>query len=258
MTNPRLKQFMHELNFDNIIIPETVNQNTQPPQAPPGNPNFSLEDLTQFWRINGVNYRNGIYQVDLGKEMLENKAQKTQDGWIEYTKKALTNDGFYVGDAQLYHALFKTLFKNKDNAQYKDKIEQAKAFLQNMLKDYWLMTLSRIKYAKSGQDAVIHNHGLQDKFEIQDDIIGADGYVTQINPQTALQAVLGDNNVNEINQVYNWITGKNLYLWRLNAKPQEDTERIVRFDSYSGWAYLNCYWFLNNSNRGLPVRAKKF
>ena len=222
-----------------------------------GSDRFSLENLVDSWMINGVNYRNGIYQVELGKELLENKAQKTQDEWIKYTKQAIQNNQFYLGDMQLYHSLFEALFRNKDNAQHKDVIEQARVFLQKTFESYWLMTLSRVKYTKQGQDKVTHNYGLQDKLEIQGNIVGADGYITQINPQNELNAILGRDDINEINQVYNWITGKNTYLWRLNSKPKKDDERVVRFYSDSDWSDLVCYRYLDDSGRGLAVRAKK-
>ncbi len=216
---------------------------------------FSLEDLTDFWRINGVNYRNQIGQVDLGKAVLPSK---TQDKHASFSQDAISKGQLYVGNTQLYHSLFTILFQNKDNPQFKDKIEETRQFLQESMKNYWLMTLSRIKYTKSGKDLVIHNYGLQDKFEIQENIVGPDGYITQINPQNELKSILGSNDVNEINQVYNWITKKDLYLWRLNNKPKENDERVVRLGSDSDMAILYCDWDPDDSSRALAVRAQKF
>ena len=217
---------------------------------------FSLEDLTDFWRVNGVNYRNGIYQVGLLKELLDNKVTKTQDEWVEYSKEAIAKDEFYVGDFPLYHALFSTLFRNKDHAQFKDNIEQARQFLQKMFNDYWLMTLSRIKYKPSGQDLVTHNYGLQDKLEVQENILGTNGYINQINPQNELNAILGSNDVNEINQVYKWITGKDAYLWRVNSKPEKIDERVAGFIASSYGAGLGCGGDPSGSDGALGVRAK--
>ena len=217
---------------------------------------FSLEDLTDFWQVNGVSYRDGIYQVDLAKTLLDKGNTKIQDRWVEYSKKAISNNEFYVGDFPLYHSLFSILFKNKENPNYKTKIEEAKKFISDNMFKYWLMTLTRIEYKPSGKDKVIHNYGMQDQYGIQEDIVGKDDYITQINPQNELKAILGSDNINEINQVYNWITGKNAYLWRINKKPEKYIERVAWFGASSGRAGLDCYRDPDDSNKVLGVRAK--
>ena len=217
---------------------------------------FSLEDLTDFWQVNGVSYRDGIYQVDLAKTLLDKGNTKIQDRWVEYSKKAISNNEFYVGDFPLYHSLFSILFKNKENPNYKTKIEEAKKFISDNMFKYWLMTLTRIEYKPSGKDKVIHNYGMQDQYGIQEDIVGKDDYITQINPQNELKAILGSDNINEINQVYNWITGNNAYLWRVNSKPYNDIECVARFYAVSDGAGLGCDWGPDNSDGVLGVRAK--
>ena len=217
---------------------------------------FSLEDLTDFWQVNGVSYRDGIYQVDLAKTLLDKGNTKIQDRWVEYSKKAISNNEFYVGDFPLYHSLFSILFKNKENPNYKTKIEEAKKFISDNMFKYWLMTLTRIEYKPSGKDKVIHNYGMQDQYGIQEDIVGKDDYISKINPQNELKAILGSDNINEINQVYNWITGKNAYLWRINKKPEKYIERVAWFGASSGRAGLDCYRDPDDSNRVLGVRAK--
>ena len=218
---------------------------------------FSLEDLTDFYRINGVNYRNEAYQVDLKKDLLDNRAQKTQDEWAEYSKKAIKNNEFHVGGMPLYHSLFAALFKNKDNAQYKDNIEKARKFLQKTCKDSWLMTLSRINYTNQGKDIIIHNHGLQDKLEVLEDIIGYAWFIFQLDSEKELKAVLGSNDINEINQVYNWISGKNAYILRLDSKPNQNVERAVGFVSDDDRFWLDWYGDPSYSGEAFGVRTQK-
>src|SRR3989344_4158695 len=217
---------------------------------------FSLEDLTDFWQVNGVNYRDGIYQVDLAKTLLDNGNNRTQNEWVEYSKKAIARNEFYVGDFPLYHSLFSVLFRNKENTKYKDRINDVKELISKNMFNYWLMTLTRIEYKAQGQDKVIHNYGMQDQYEVQEDIIVKDDYISKMNPQNELKAILGSDNVNEINQVYNWLTGKNAYLWRINKKLEKDIERVARFDAVSDGAILSCGGSPDYSNRALGVRAK--
>src|SRR3989344_6069782 len=126
----------------------------------PVNAEFSLEDLTNFWQVNGVNYRNSIYQVDLAKTLLDNGNNRTQDEWTQYSKKAIARNEFYVGDFPLYHSLFSVLFRNKENTKYKDRINDVKELISKNMFNYWLMTLTRIEYKAQGQDKVIHNYGM--------------------------------------------------------------------------------------------------
>jgi len=240
------------------LLSKLLSLKTKQATTSPLNTEFSLEDLAYYWTINGVQYRNGIYQVDLLKTLLDNKAKKTQDEWVEYSKKAIAKNEFYVGDFPLYHALFTALFKNKDDSRYKDNINKVKEFISKNMFDYWLTTLTRIRYKAQGKDEVIHNYKMQDQYEIQENIIGGDGYITQINPQNELNAILGSNNISLINNVYKWITGSEVYLLRVNSKPREDDEYVAGFNAYSNGAYLYCDRIPEGSDRALGVRAQNF
>ena len=242
-------------NKNNPVVTPPVNSPTVVPDVQ-GTKDFTFQDMNDFWRATGVSYQNGIYQVDLLKTCLENNASKTQDQWAEYSNNAISKNEFYVGNAQLYHSLFSSLFRNKDST-FKDSIEEARAFLQKSFNDYLLMTLTRINYKKSGKDEVIHDYNLPTQFSILEDIVGADGFVTQTNPQKELKSILDSNDIDEVNSVYNWITNQNLYLWRVNSKPKKDDTRVVRLYSSSDGAGLNCVRNPSVSNLALGVRRAK-
>ncbi|MBI2109724.1 hypothetical protein HYT58_00955 [Candidatus Woesearchaeota archaeon] len=87
----------------------------------------NIEDKTDFWRIPGVNYRNGIYVVDLGKVLLNNGSSKTQDRWAEDSRKAIPKGEFHVGDFPLYHALFKALYERRTD----HTTEEARRFISD-------------------------------------------------------------------------------------------------------------------------------
>jgi hypothetical protein len=217
---------------------------------------FSLEDLTDCWRVNNVNYRNGIYTIDLAKKLLDNGAEKTQDQWIEYSKQAILKNEFYLESFPLYHALFSSLFFNKENAQFKDKIEEARNFVSEMCIKYWLTTLTRIRHKAIGKDNVIHNYGMQDQHIIDENIIGDDEFVKNASDINVYKAILGNDDIILINNIYNWISGKDAYLYRLNNKPKKDHERVARFDTADDRFWLCCYGDPAYSDRGFGVRAK--
>lgn len=43
------------------------------------NPQTAIQSAQDYWRVPGVNYRNGVYIVDLAKTLLDSGNAKTQD-----------------------------------------------------------------------------------------------------------------------------------------------------------------------------------
>jgi len=255
MINPRLKQFMHELNFDNVAIPETK-------QAPPSqttSAEFSLEDLTDCWRIN---YRNGIYLVDLAKAL---QPSKTQDEHAEHKKQIIANNSneFYLPDYPLFHSMITALSQNKDNPQYKTKIEEARQFLKDSALKHWLMMLTRIQYNPGNKkDMVFHNYKQQDQYAIEiDSFIGPTGFITHqdtSNAEEPIRALLDTKqSMQEINQIYKWLTDVDAYISRANFEVNNTIEHVAGFYASSSWANLNCNRNPSYSSEGLGVRAQK-
>ena len=234
-------------------IPKQLTPETKTPIN--ANPNFSLEDKVGFFRATGVQYRNGIYQVDLLKSLLNDGSSKTQDEWIEFSKGAIGKDGFRLGDFPIHYALFNALYQNRTNPKYQQDIEQAKEFIKKQMFEKWLMTSTRTIYSQSGKDLVIHNHGLPDVYTLQEDIMGPDEWITKTSNKTPYQALLGSDDVNQINNVFNWITDKNSYLWRVNSK--QNTERVARFRADSDGVDLYCGRVPRYSDSALGVRGAK-
>ncbi len=220
--------------------------------APPDLP----QDTATYWTIPNVQYRNGVYTVDLGKELLANGASKTQDQWSQFSQEAQARKECYVADFPLYHALFTTLFRMNDPLQQPMK-EEIRTFLKEKFNEHWLMTLTRIQYTPSGKDKVIHNHNLPDQYEVEENMVGPDGFIKTIAAQQAYHALLGTDNIHEINEVYRWITGKDTYIWRLNNKPKALDERVSWFGAFSVWSFLVCGRVPVYSSSGLGVRVAR-
>jgi len=214
------------------------------------NPNISIpvSNSGSYWRI-PVNYRNGIYTVDLAKSLLDNGTSKTQKDWAEYRKVAEPKGEFYTGDMPLYHSIFTSLFKQKD----KPESEEARKFIQKEMRARWLMTLTRIAYQPKEKDKIIHNYGIKDKYELEENIVNPDRIIETADSKV-LEAILGTGDVSEIKNVYNWINSTDTYIFRLNSKPDEIQERVAMFDASSDWAYLDCDGHPDDSFASLGVR----
>ena len=226
---------------------------TKPRQEPPQVIDTSIQSQDQFWTIAGVNYRNGIYQVDLSKSLLE--GTKTQDQWAEYSRQARINNQFYVGDSPLHHALFRTLYNNREGPK-KQEIEEIRAFLQDKMRKHLPATLTRVRYKPQGEDEILHSYKQDDQYSVSANMVGKDGKVTGIE-KAALKAVLDDDNRDEIDAVYRWINNTDVFLWRLNQKPESLDERVVVFDAVSVGVDLYCGRVPLVSSSAFGVRVAK-
>ncbi|MFC1682290.1 hypothetical protein ACFL0X_01595 [Nanoarchaeota archaeon] len=204
------------------------------------------------WTISGVLYKGQPHTVDLLKQRLDHGANKTQAEWAEYSKQARGNKDFSVGDFPLYHALFRALYEQKDNP----KTNEIRDFLEKSFVDYWLMTLTRLKY-QPGTDETVHDFGLASQYSISQDIAGPHEWVKDSQTPEVYQAILGDNDLQRIQDIYHWITKKDARLLRLNEKPNQIDERVARFYAGSDRAGLFFYRDPDYSNSSLGVRAAK-
>ena len=114
--------------------PTSVDQSVQIPT------NTSVVNAGDFWRIEGVPYRSGIYTVDLLKELLDAGNARTQDEWVAYSKESMKNKGFYVPDFQLFHSVLSTLYTNRNNAGKKNEIEEIRADVKVKARAKWRTT----------------------------------------------------------------------------------------------------------------------
>ena len=94
------------------------------------------------------------------------------------------------------------------------------------------------------------------QYEMQEEFIGPDGFVRDLQTsRVAFKALLGTENMQEIQDVYTWFTGVPPYLWRVNSKPREKDERVAGFFAGSDRANLDCVRDPLDSGAGLGVFA---
>ncbi|MBI4117034.1 hypothetical protein HY449_04800 [Candidatus Pacearchaeota archaeon] len=237
------------------LLEGTKIQNAPEPIQP--NPNLDFHSASEFWTVGRVPYRNGLYRIDLSKQLLDRGQNHTQDEWSQFSESAKQKGDFYVGNFPLYHALFAALHNLKGDSQIEKDVEAARNFLEKEFHANWLITLTRIKYSKTGKDKVIHNHGMQNCSVVDAEFVGPDEYVEDATNMEPYKALLGTDDKNEINSVYKWLTGRRPYLYRVNSKPDKDREFVAGFVAGSGWAGLGCNWNPSGAGRALGVRAQK-
>ena len=250
MIHPRLTEFVKAMSLEGLAIPPS---NGEDPAAK----DFSLEDKADRWIINGVSYRNGMYGVDVGKELLPGG---TQEEHARRRIQAATTNEYYAPDFPLFHGIINTLYQNREG-EFKDKIEAAKTALANLINGKYLMTLTRVSYNPSGGAVITHNYLQTDEYQSTvSDCVGPDGDITTAaNARELLQALLGTaQSPQEIAQVYTWLRGKPTRIWRVNAKPKNVVERIARFGADSDGSGFGCDGGVDGSVASPRVRAAKF
>src|SRR3989338_4888087 len=177
--NPRLKALADRLKTDlpseNVPIIGTQRKDPTPPVT------VNVRGNADAWSISGVEYRNGVYTVDLAKSLLDGGNSRQQAGWVDYSQEAIAKGDFYTPDYPLFYGTVRALFRAKDEPAKLQEAEEAKKFLQDTSRARWLMTLTRIKYQPQVnllkraifgrraifgvEDIIVHNYGMPDSYE---------------------------------------------------------------------------------------------
>jgi hypothetical protein len=190
---------------------------------PPVGSGFSIESWADTYRISGVVIDGNEYVVDLGKNLLDGGKSHTQDEWVALTKR--------LPSAKQYNAIILSLYANKDhaNSQQRALVEEAKEMLKQDFVKHYMMTSTRVAYQSAGKDKVIHDLRYAGQHTIDEDVVGPHAWINATSRiENPIKAILGTDNLAEIEQAYEWLSGKKPYLWRLNSKPtQEDMRAVV-------------------------------
>ena len=209
----------------------------------------NVQSNADFWSISLL-YRGEQYTADLMKTLLEDGRVHTQDEWAARYERVRGSDEFYTPDYPAFYGIVKS-------AKIAG-LEDVRTFLKDTSRAKWLMTLTRIAYQPSSHDTVIHNYGTQDRYQTSVDFITLNEFIINTNKPWSYQGLLETrDNVQEINEVFNWLNGTNTYAWKLNSKPDKVIERVARFGAGSDWAGLYCDGNPTGSDSSLGVRLRK-
>ena len=216
-----------------------------------------LQSTQDFWKISGVEYRDGVHTFDLSKSLLDEGKGRTQDEWAKNYEDVKDKDGFYTPDYPLLYGLVKAVYSLGNNSRNSDR-EQIQKFIKETSRANWLMTLTRIAYTSKGMDKIIHNYGTCDKYEDDVDFITPDEYMTKTGKPASYQKLLGTKDgVNEINEVFRWLNGTDIYTLKLNSKPKKTDERVAGFYADSVRVFLYCCRYPTIAFASLGVRCMR-
>ena len=196
---------------------------------PPISGEFAIENLHDRYRLQGIPYNGEIYVVDWSKKLLDNGNKHTQEEWVQL----LQNQEFQLPNTHIYHVTCSLLYQHKEGKHSK-LVKKLSALFRKDFKDNWMMTSTRVKYNQSDPDKVIHDFKTVNETSVDATFVGPDGYIVDNSFEDEMNVLLGAGDRDEINSVYNWISGKKPYLWRINSRPSNTAERAVVLGVYYG------------------------
>jgi hypothetical protein len=206
------------------------------------NPVITWESEKRFL-VSNVAYKGqtGTYRLFEQMTPAMNQEQLTK---LYETEKQKGNP--HPTDAPLIWAIAtKSHELRNQNPEVSEKLRQ---FFRTGFRKY-PNTLTRIAYEPSGKDKIIHNYRTSDEYSIDAEVVGSEGFVQDIPNKKVLEALLGTQDVSQINAVSQWINGTNSFLWRLNSKPSKKDERVAWFVANDN-VFLLC---LRGSLDGYPA-----
>ncbi|MBI5880629.1 serine/threonine protein kinase [archaeon] len=237
MVRSRHEEAKRELQ--NGVIVEGEKVLPTPPVTSYSGSGFFIEELADRYRIHGVIYNGAERTVDWSKKLLHGGEALTQDQHIERLK----GKEWKLADAELYTATIMALYENRahpDTGQNK-LVKKVKEMFADDFRKHWVMTGTRARYRSnkdkevvqeiryaSGNDDVIHDYKQPEQRTVEEDLVGPDGWIHATSGlQLPVHALLGISDLDNFGNACEWLSGKKPYLWRLNSRPDTDTERAV-------------------------------
>lgn len=117
--------------------------------------------------------------------------------------------------------------------------ERLRAFLRQGFRQY-PNTLTRVDYSPSGKDRVVHNCGTSDEYVLNGRVVGENNWMKDIPDKSVLELLLGTSDVNQIDEVFQWINRTDGFVWRLNSKLNKREKRVAGFNAYDNGLDLRC------------------
>ncbi len=197
---------------------------------------FGIVKPQSFYTVHGVRLPNDTYSdVQVSERRLDDGKSRTQRGWQDYRNET----GWGPGSGPLITAVLTALYDNRST----EGVEELKNLFHDDFRTHWMMTATGITYRAGASDLVTHDSGTPGQTSLEARLVGPDGKLNE-GMSGEIQTLLGSSDISKVSAVYEWVSGKESYLWRLNEQPKLSEERalVLGLDFDYGFG-INAYDF---------------
>jgi hypothetical protein len=161
-----------------------------------------------------------------------------------------TGEGFHGASMPEYFEVFQALYDLRESGS---EVEQARQFIRESFRNHNPKTLTRLVYAPKGRDRIIHNYKTNRATRKSVDLVGEEGPVLKVLTEETSQALTGKT-PEQVEELFNYITGNSTQIWRMKEKPEVIYERVAWFGNILNFAYLGGRGALLDSSHTFGVK----
>ncbi len=209
---------------------------------------FGIVRPQSFYTVQRVMLPNDSYgNVQVTEKLLDNGRSRTQREWQDYRRTT----GWGPGSGPLVTAVLTALYDNRSA----EGVEELRKVFGDDFRKNVMMTATEITYRAEASDIVTHDSGTPEQRTLEARLVGPDGRIKE-SMREEVQALLGSRDISKVRDVYQWVTGKESYLWRLNKRPKQNEERalVLGVSSFYGGFGIVAYVIVSNwPARGMRI-----
>jgi hypothetical protein len=198
-------------------------------------------------------------KVEAGWRFKSRKGNEEFFLYRDLTPSLRQDDLVKLEDVADVSTLFK-LFEVMYDLNAEKGTEDVRQFIQDVFRTKYPSTSTRIAWMPKGsKDIIMQRYGTEGQTEKTINLIGSDGEVQKVLRTDACRALTGTTPSN-VKKYLDWTNGTDYTgVWRFNSRPEQRTERVVRFYADSDGALLDCFnRFPADCYPALRVSRKKF
>jgi len=190
-----------------------------------------VKEYGRHWIVKESFYRGEYHTFDILEELTEPlNVQGLSDNYNENKPKGK----HYPANSLIMGSIMDSAVISKNSSLIN--------FLGDTIREKFPNTLSKIVYFLNENGKAIHNFGTLDEFCLYGkNLVGQDGFIQNLNNvEDILRISLGRNNIFKLNEISQAINKTNMYLCRLNGKPNGVDKRVVGFSADLDGFCLTC------------------
>jgi hypothetical protein len=195
----------------------------------------------RHWTVEKSFYRGKYHTFDILEELTKPlNAQGLSDNYNENKPK----EKHYPANSLIMGSIMDSAVISKNSSLIN--------FLGDTIRKKFPNTLSEMVYFLNENGKAVHNFGTPDEFWLYGkNLVGQDDFIQNLNNiEDILRILIGRNNIFKLNEISQAMNKTQMWLRRVNEKPNMVDKKLVGFNAYSNELALYCD---RNLSRSYPA-----